>query len=276
MKHTWLVRMIGLVMVVVVAFGAVGMAAAQGPDGTPPMQDGGPGGRDWRDGWRRPGERVFGLLLQTVADTTGMDIRDILAAVRDGQTINDMLTANGADPQVVIDTVTATATDQINTALAEGKITNEQAATALEGLNERLANAMNGELLEDRPTPLRDRAQEAVEHTLVGVLAEMAGMDVQDIARDVLTPPTLAEIAESYGLDVDVIIAEAEARITEEINAALAEGTITDEQATAVLDGLHDRLVERFNNPLGRPGIRPGGLRPGGQVGPGVGVAPAR
>ncbi|MCD4685289.1 MAG: hypothetical protein K8S97_05075, partial [Anaerolineae bacterium] len=247
MKHTWLVRMVGLVMVVVVAFGAVGMAAAQGPDGNPPAQDGEPDGFGrfgGRDGQRSPGERTIGVLMQTVADSTGLDVQDIVAAVRDGQTINDILAENGVDPQTVIDTVTAIVTEQINAAVADGKIDEEQAATALEALDELLVNAMNGELPE-RETPVQDRAQDVVEHTLVGVLAEMAGVDVQDFVRDALTPPTLAEIAESYGLDVDAIIAETEARITESINTALAEGTITAEQAATALDGLHDRLVER-------------------------------
>ncbi|MCD4685127.1 MAG: hypothetical protein K8S97_04230, partial [Anaerolineae bacterium] len=74
------------------------------------------------------------------------------------------------------------------------------------------------------------------------------------------------------------IIAETEARITESINTALAEGTITAEQAATALDGLHDRLVERFNSPLRPqigPGGRQGGQRPGGQGGPGDGTVPA-
>ena len=35
MKHTWFTRFMGLVLVVAIAFGAVGIAAAQGPDDKP-------------------------------------------------------------------------------------------------------------------------------------------------------------------------------------------------------------------------------------------------
>lgn len=269
MKHTGLVRVMGLVMVAVLAFGVVGIAAAQGPNDNPPLADRGPGQRG-------PGERVIGLLIQTVAESTGMDARDVVAAVHDGQTLNDILAANGVDAQDVIDTVKTAATEQINTALAEGKINEEQAAMAVESLDDLITNAMNGELPE-RDGGVRDRAQDVVEHTLVGVLAEMAGVDVRDLLQDAVTPPTLAEIAESYGLDANAIIAETEARITEEVNAKVADGTISDEQAATILDGLHDRLVDRFNSPLraGARDGRPGGQRPGGFGGPGNGQAPA-
>ena len=71
--------------------------------------------------------------------------------------------------------------------------------------------------------------------------------------------------------------AETEARIAESLSEKVANGTLTEEQAAEILDGLHDRLVERFESPVrvggqqdqGRPGGRPGQGGPGGQSGPG-------
>jgi hypothetical protein len=89
----------------------------------------------------------------------------------------------------------------------------------------------------------------------------------------VATPPSLADIATQYGLDADAIIATTEQRITDDVNQAVADGRLTEEQAALMLDGLHDRLVERFNAPFrplmqglrNRPGIMGGrgGMRPG-------------
>jgi len=98
--------------------------------------------------------------------------------------------------------------------------------------------------------PIRDRLHARFENSLIGVLAEMAGVEVSELAREAVTPPSLAEIAESYGLDVDAVIAETEQRITDEVNAAVADGQMTQAEADDVLDGLHDRLVERFNAPF--------------------------
>lgn len=248
----WVVRLVAMVMVAAIAFSAVGFVAAQGPDGPAPGRDNGP----FVDGRFGPGERVIVRLLTTSADAAGMTVPELIAAVReaDGQTVSDILTANGVDPQAVSDAVKAEATEIINNAAAEGTITDTQAGNALNELDNLLDSAMNSDLpLWANPLrdAVRDRAGDAVENTLLGVLSDMAGVDVQDVVRDALTPPTLAEIAESYGLDTDTIIAETETRITDEVNQKITNGTISAEQGETILDGLHDRLMERFNSPLG-------------------------
>jgi hypothetical protein len=87
---------------------------------------------------------------------------------------------------------------------------------------------------------------------------------VKDVLKEALTPPSLADIAAAHGLDPDTIIAEAEQRITDDVNQAVADGKMTEEAAAKILDGLHERLVNRFDAPL-RPlrgllnGRMPGG-----------------
>jgi hypothetical protein len=186
-----------------------------------------------------------------VADATGLEPADVVSALREGHTLNDILAEHGADPQVVIDAVTAEVTEELTQAVTDGRITEERKATVLENLPDALDRALNFVL----PTPIRDRAQERFENTLVGVLAEMAGVEPGELLRDALTPPSLAEIAASYGLDPDAIITETETRITVEINQRVADGEMSQEDAAEILDGLHDRLVERFNAPLLR--VRP-------------------
>ena len=61
------------------------------------------------------------------------------------------------------------------------------------------------------------------------------------------------------------MLAEAETRITEQINQAVANGNLTQERADEMLANLHDRLTERFNQPfhlLPRGGIRDGRFGP--------------
>jgi arsenate reductase-like glutaredoxin family protein len=251
-------------MVVAVALSAVGMAAAQGPDNDPP----GPGGR--RGPQRDP---ILPKVWEAVSAATGLDREDVLPLLQEGQTFNQVLEANGIDPQVVIDAVTATVTAELDEALANGKITEERKANVLENLPEALDRLMNA-TLPDRP--MMDRLRARFENSLVSIMAEMAGVEARDMLKDALTPPTLAEIATELGLDPDAVLATAEQRITEDINAAVADGSLTQEAADEILAGLHDRLVERFNSPLGplggqggrmnRPGMGTRGPQQGGRV----------
>lgn len=238
--NKWTKRLVGAVLVVIVASSAVGLAAAQGP---------GDRGRPFARG---AGLRLdfAHLVVQTVEDMTDLTWTDVLAALRDGQTLSEVLEANGADPQAVRDAVKAEITAQIEGAVADGTITQTRADALLAQLDTALDRAFNS-TLPIWPAPIRDRIhqriQDTLENTLVGVIADQAGLDTADLLREVLMPPTLGEVIESYGLDAEAVIAEAETRITEAINERVANGLLTQDEADELLAGLHDWLVNRLD-----------------------------
>jgi hypothetical protein len=106
-------------------------------------------------------------------------------------------------------------------------------------------------------------------------------VETTELLREVLMPPTLGEVLASYGLDQDAVIAEAEARLTEEINQRVADGSLTQDEADELLAGLHDWLVNRLDAPFWFMGrglgwdMMPGGMRDGmrGRFG-GMGMRP--
>jgi polyhydroxyalkanoate synthesis regulator phasin len=274
--NKWVVRFSMVALVAVIALGTVGFAAAQD---NPPQ----PGGSQ-QPGQQRPIllprlGTLRGQVADAIVNATGLSREEILSQLRDGQTLNGILAANNIDPQVVIDAVTTVVTDDLNQAVADGRITQERADQVLANLPDNLDRLMNA----TAPGGLiQDRIHQRLEDSLIGVLAEMAGQDVGDVLRDAVTPPSLADLAAQYGLDADAIIATTEQRITDDVNQAVDDGRLTEDQAAQILDGLHDRLVERFNAPFrplmwgmqgmqNRPGImggqRPGGMRPGGPDG---------
>ncbi|MEW6578089.1 MAG: hypothetical protein AB1435_02725 [Chloroflexota bacterium] len=247
--NIWTKRVISLSLAVVVALGAVGFAAAQGPAQP-----------DYPRAYR---VRFVDTLVQTVKEMTGLAWSDVLPELRAGQTLTEILEANGADPQEVRDAVQAAVTAEIEEAVANGTLTQERADVLLEQLDTALERAFTDtfplwpDALRDR---LHDRWQETLETTLIGVIAEMAGVEAGDLLREALLPPTLGEIAEGYGLNVEAVSAEAEARITEAINERVADGTLTQEQADALLAALPDWLANRFDAPFwfAGPGMRSG------------------
>lgn len=265
--NKWVVRLSMVALVAAMALGTVGIAAAQDDPQTPEPQ---------RPFLQARNDTFRGQVVDAIVTATGLSRAEILTQLRDGQTFNELLAANDIDPRVVIDAVTAVVTDSLDQAVTNGRITQERADQVLANLPDNLDRLMNA------TAPggvIRDRVQERLEDTLIGVLAEMAGEDVGDVLRDVVTPPSLADIATQYGLDADAIIATTEQRITDNVNQAVVDGRLTEEQAALMLDGLHDRLVERFDAPYrpllqgmrNRPGVtgrnRPGGMRPGNSDG---------
>jgi hypothetical protein len=88
--------------------------------------------------------------LDEAAAAIGIDVSDLRTALQDEQTIAEVATANGVDPQTVIDALVAAFNVKIDEAVANGRITAELAAEKKENAPERITALVNGEF-EFRP-----------------------------------------------------------------------------------------------------------------------------
>jgi polyhydroxyalkanoate synthesis regulator phasin len=86
---------------------------------------------------------VGGSLLEEAADTIGIEVDDLLDAVRDGQTIAEVAEGEGVDPQTVIDAIVAQARERLDEAVADGRIDQEDADEHLADLDERITEFVN-------------------------------------------------------------------------------------------------------------------------------------
>ena len=163
--NKWVVRFSMAALVAAMALGTVGFAAAQ--DNTPvdPQQT-----EPQRPYLLPAAEAVRGQVVQAIVDVTGLSRTEIVSQLRDGKTLNEILADNDIDPQVVIDAVTTVVTDDLNQAVANGRITQERADQVLANLPDTLDRLMNAT---NPGSAIRDRIQNRLEDSLIGVLAEI-------------------------------------------------------------------------------------------------------
>jgi uncharacterized protein (DUF433 family) len=81
--------------------------------------------------------------VETAAETIGIVPKDLVTELRGGDTIADVATAHGVDPQAVIDALVAEANANIQAAKESGKLTDEQAARLTERAAERITHLVN-------------------------------------------------------------------------------------------------------------------------------------
>ena len=97
----------------------------------------------------RLGDRPFrqrhrrGHGLGTAAEAIGIEVSDLAAALRDGQTIADVAADNGVDAQVVIDAMVASAVEHIDQAEADGRIDADRSAELQAEASERISSFVN-------------------------------------------------------------------------------------------------------------------------------------
>jgi hypothetical protein len=90
--------------------------------------------------------KLIGARLEAAAEAIGISVDELRDALADGSSIAEVAEANDVDPQTVIDALVADANERIDEAVANGRITEDEAAERRAELAERVADLVNGEL----------------------------------------------------------------------------------------------------------------------------------
>lgn len=252
-------RILLVVLVAVIALPLVMTSAetsyAQGPDGRPD--------RDGRD--RNRIIDVVRTVMDTAAEALGVEPREIFQNMEDGQTLSDYLTANGVDPNQVTADAKAKIEAAVQTAVDEGKITEERATTLLENVDTVIENVLNrakGERGEDRP-----RGERFEESEFIQTIADSLGITPEEFVAQLQEEQTIAEVISANGGDVEAITQTLIADATERINQAVTDGKLTQERADTMVENLETRINDFLSGnrpPRPERPFRDGGPR-GGQ-----------
>jgi polyhydroxyalkanoate synthesis regulator phasin len=82
-------------------------------------------------------------LISVAADQLGLTVDELLAELEDGRSIADVAEQRGVDAQTIADAYIAVRTERLDEAVAEGRITQEQADEMLAHVTEEMAEHLN-------------------------------------------------------------------------------------------------------------------------------------
>jgi len=85
-------------------------------------------------------------LLAVAADKLGMTVDELQTQLRDGKTVADLAKEKGVDLQTILDAFLAPRQEALSQAVADGKITQEQADQMLENMRDMIEDHLNGEM----------------------------------------------------------------------------------------------------------------------------------
>jgi polyhydroxyalkanoate synthesis regulator phasin len=87
-----------------------------------------------RGGMFGPGDSF----ISVAAEELGMTVQDLVAELQDGKTLANVADEKSVDPQVIVDAFVAQHTERLNEAVAEGRITQEQADSMTQQMTEEV------------------------------------------------------------------------------------------------------------------------------------------
>jgi hypothetical protein len=232
-----------MVMLMLACALVVGVVGAQDTPGR-----GGPGGRGGPDGRGGPGGRdgalVIGLreLGQIVSEETGLDGEALMAELRAGKTLADIIAANGGTVESVVDTAVTQLTERINQAVTNERLSQERADEMLANLETVIMDVINGTSELGQLGGGFGR-----ENSVVNKVAEAAGLELRDVIQQVRDGATLSSILTTAGVDVNTFVDEQVATAKERLDQQVANGRISQAVADARLNLIRVELLDALN-----------------------------
>lgn len=222
------------IVAVAMVFGAVGVSFAQGPLGD----------RGGNRGGHRGGLALVRIVTDTAAESVGMDTREFLQSAEAGQTLSDLITANGGDPAQVAADAKVEAEAQIDEALANERITEERATELKAELDTKIQEILDHELGQRM---INARVNFGLRRIVMDVVTETTGLEVQDVRQELRDGKSLATIIAENGGDIAAIKAQIISDATEQINQAVTDDKLSQEDADTLLAELDAHVEELLN-----------------------------
>jgi ribosomal protein S20 len=97
--------------------------------------------------------------------------------------------------------------------------------------------------------------------------ASYLGLSAAQLQTDIQNGQTLAQIAKANGKSVDGLVAAMSAQVKKTLDTAVAQGVLTQAQATQIASRLQSRMKDMANGVRPRGGFGRGGFGPGGGQG---------
>ena len=253
---------IGIVVLAMAVVATAGIALAQtdpAPGDEPATvaaQDGNEEATPRREGRRWPHLRLRGLV-----ECVGASGDVISAGLRAGKTIAEI----AAEHDTTTEEVVACALGKLGTALEEavdnGRITPAHRDTILQRTAERLETFLNTThpvrtTAERHRHQAQQRREQRQDH-----LSAVLGEPFEQIQAKLRDGATLAELGAATGLEVEELVAQLLAPFVAKVRARAEDGTITEEQATRLIERATARVTRAVTTPHDERRARPGAPR---------------
>lgn len=205
--------------------------------------------------------------LDAAAEAIGISTSELLSALRDGRTISEVAQAHDVPVTEVVEAIVASEQDRLDALVEDGRLTQGQADELAADLVERVTDLVNGDLA---PFPLVRRPGSAGLPGVIGdrgpwgfadgpveAAAEAIGVDARALLARVADGSTIAEVAVAHDVPVSEVVDALVSSMRERLDAAVENGSITQDQADALAEDLRERATELVNGeatPFTRPG----------------------
>ena len=195
---------------------------------------------------------------ETLATALGVDTETLRSEFAAGKSIADIAAEQGIAIDTVVAALVADLEEHLNEHVADGSLTEDEAAEKLASAEDRISEKVN------EVPPTRDRNSGPRRGgQLPAAVLEMLGIDGPALREAFSEGKSVADIAKENGVEIGDIVGalvdERAARLAEHV----ADGSLTEDEAAEKLEAMEAKITERLNT-VPEAGERLRGPKPDG------------
>jgi hypothetical protein len=236
-----------LIAVGVVGGGSVALAASSSPT---PMTSLASLASKFLPG-KAPRGALRGLAEKDILAASGLTQAQVKTGLKAGKSISQMITDNGGNPATVETTAIADLKGKLDKAVAAGKVTPDQEATALTKAQTQLHAFLN------KTPKAPQKAAAKIAQVGLADAAKIIGIQPADLRAAMKGGKSIAEVANDHGMSTSALVPGVTADLDARIDAAFAAGKIDAAHAAKLKTGISSAvtsLVDRVPHVKVSPG----------------------
>lgn len=202
-------------------------------------------------------------IYRDIVKQSGLTSEQLKTGFKAGQSIDDLITANGGNPATVQAAVATDVANKVQAAVAANKLTQKQA----DAINTKAPKVIDA-LMSAKGGPVRAEVRKLVHarEALVKVAATTLNITPATLRQDMKSGQTIAQVA---GNQAAAVISAGQAKADAAIDAAVTSGKISSTRAATLKTKANDWIANFVNNgpkhrmaapaaPSGTPTATPG------------------
>ena len=190
------------------------------------------------------GEIANGEMLEDVATYLGVSVDTLKADLKNGQTLVQIAVTQGKTEEKLITFIVSKRTDELKTALSDGKITQAQHDDIIDNLEAKIKEMVKRSLPSFKDGFKKGFRAGVDEQAMLEDVATYLDVSTDTLRTDLKNGQTLTQIAVTQGKTEEELITFIVSKRTDELKTALSDGKITQEQHDNMIDNLEARVKE--------------------------------
>ena len=203
------------------------------------------GAEDGADGRHGRGEGKGGKMgsPETLATALGVDTETLRSEFAAGKSIADIAAEQGIAIDTVVAALVADLEEHLNEHVADGSLTEDEAAEKLASAEDRISEKVN------EVPPTRDRNSGPRRGgQLPAAVLEMLGIDGPALREALSEGKSVADIAEENGVEIGDIVSALVDERAAHLAEHVADGSLTEDEAAEKLEAMEAKIAERLNS----------------------------